>query len=79
MSNEPAQLIESLQTALPGAEVEIKDPRGDGEILQVDVTYGGFAGISLQDQHRAIYKIIADTAPSLLERVSIKTKMPSAP
>ncbi|MCB1173003.1 MAG: BolA/IbaG family iron-sulfur metabolism protein [Leptospiraceae bacterium] len=49
-----------IEKTLPGAIVEVLDPRRDGVHLQARVTYAGFAGKTLLEQHRMVYDGLAE-------------------
>ncbi|MEM9155422.1 MAG: BolA/IbaG family iron-sulfur metabolism protein [Cyanobacteria bacterium P01_F01_bin.33] len=44
-----------IETALPGAIVEVLDPLRDGEHLQAVVVSERFAGLTMLQQHRLVY------------------------
>jgi stress-induced morphogen len=48
------QIKERIEKALPGAKAEILDPRMDGKHLKAVVTYDGFRGKPLLEQHRMV-------------------------
>ncbi len=45
--------------ALPGANVEVLDPRNDGKHLKTIVVWEGFKGLSLLEQHRKVNEAVA--------------------
>lgn len=68
-------LKERIETAIPGARVEILDPRRDGVHLEAHVTSAAFEGKLLVEQHRMIYTAVQDLLDSgELHALAIKTK-----
>jgi len=66
------QVKQLIEAGLPGALVE---PDGDGCQMGVVVTYAGFAGKTLIQQHRMVMETVkAQVASEELHALSIKTK-----
>jgi stress-induced morphogen len=55
-----ALLKHKLQTAFPGAKVDIQDPRMDNKHLKAVVIYDGFEGKSRIEQHRMVYAALKE-------------------
>ena len=54
-----AQEIEDMiRTAIPDAEVEIRDLAGDGDHYAAKVISSSFAGMSRVRQHQLVYKAL---------------------
>ncbi len=49
-----AEIKTMIETALPGAAVEVVDETGAGDHLRATVTAAQFAGLSRIDQHRLV-------------------------
>jgi len=62
-----------IEQGLPGAKVEITDPRKDGRHLKAIVLYKGFKGKSLIDQHRMVYGTLRKELKEELHTLSIET------
>lgn len=65
-----AQLILS---ALPDAEIEINDLRGDGTHFSAIVTAKAFTGKSRVDQHRMVYTALKEVLNEQLHALSLQT------
>ena len=48
------EIQQSIENVLNGAIVQVSDPRADGKHLKVIVTWTGFKGKSLLEQHRLV-------------------------
>ena len=64
-----------IETGLPGAEVEILDPRKDGVHLKAMVRYRGFEGKSLLEQHRMVYETLKEELKEELHALALETKV----
>jgi stress-induced morphogen len=54
MAVDLTELQSMIETALPGAVVEVSDEDGSGQHLRAVVTAPQFAGLSRIDQHRLV-------------------------
>ena len=54
MAVDLAELRSMIETALPGAEVEVIDEDGGGQHLRAEVKAPQFEGLSRIDQHRLV-------------------------
>jgi stress-induced morphogen len=71
-------LTELLRAAFPGDEVSVEDRTGGGDHFQVSVTSSRFDGLSLVEQHRLVYDVLADPlADGTIHELRIKTKGPT--
>src|SRR5262245_45434910 len=61
----PEEVRRQLQAALPGARIEVANPAGDGEHLEVRVAAAAFAGLGLVEQHRMVYAALGDLMPRI--------------
>lgn len=69
-------LKEKIETAIPGAMVQILDPRMDGVHLEAHVTSASFKDKLLVEQHRMVYAAVQDLLDSgELHALAIKTKV----
>lgn len=67
------QIKEKIETRLPGAKVEIKDPRRDGVHLKAIVIYKGFKDKSLVQQHQMVYATLKEELKEEIHALSIET------
>lgn len=72
-----AEQIEALiQAGLPDATVEITDLAGDGDHYAARVTSASFRGLSLRQQHQAVYAALGDRMGGVLHALQLKTLVP---
>src|SRR5215469_3670744 len=62
---DPEEVRRQLEAALPGARIEVANPAGDGEHLEVRVATAAFAGLGLVEQHRMVYAALGDLMPRI--------------
>lgn len=67
------ELKSRIENGLPGASVEILDPRRDGVHLQANVVYQGFDGKSLLEQHRMVYGLLEEELKGELHALALQT------
>ncbi|MEE8112292.1 MAG: BolA/IbaG family iron-sulfur metabolism protein [Acidobacteriota bacterium] len=64
-----------IQTALPGAQVFLRDYTGEGNHFEAHIVWSGFEGMSQVQQHRKVYEalegIVGGDAP--VHALSMKT------
>lgn len=65
-----------IRSALPGAEVEIDDLRGDGDHYAAHVVYEGFRGLSRVRQHQMVYKALEGRMGGVLHALALQTSAP---
>lgn len=66
-----------IADALPGAEVEVKDLTGTGDHFEARVVSPSFAGLSMVQQHQAVYAPLQDLLKSgQLHALALKTSAP---
>jgi stress-induced morphogen len=63
-----------IEAALPGAQVEITDLRGDGDHYHVTVTNSAFEGKSRIQQHQMVYAAMQGKMGNELHAMSLTTK-----
>jgi len=67
---------QKIESHLKGSKAEILDPRHDGKHLKAIVTYAGFEGKSLIEQHRMVLNSIKeDLGKDMIHALSIETKI----
>ena len=69
--------IEALiKSALPGAEVTIRDLAGDGDHYAARVVSESFAGMSRIQQHQAVYAALGGRVGGELHALQLETAVP---
>ena len=70
----PANEIERLiKAALPDADVEIDDLRGDGDHYAARVASASFAGLSRVQQHQRVYNALGGRMGGDLHALALQT------
>ena len=70
------QIKQKIEDNLPGSKAEILDPRHDGKHLKAIVTYPGFDGKSLIEQHRMVMDSLKnDIKKDFIHALSLETKV----
>ena len=73
-----AQEIEELiRSAIPDAEVEIRDLAGDGDHYAAKVVSQAFAGMSRVRQHQLVYKALGGRMGGELHALQLETAVPN--
>ena len=73
-----AQDIEDMiRTAIPDAEVEIRDLAGDGDHYAAKVTSPSCAGMSRVRQHQLVYKALGGRMGGELHALQLETAVPN--
>lgn len=73
---DPKEVHRLIVEALPGAEVEVLDPMGDGDHLQATVSSDRFAGLPLVKQHKLVMEALREPLKGQLHALQLKTKTP---
>jgi acid stress-induced BolA-like protein IbaG/YrbA len=74
---DPKELAQRISTALPGAEVEVRDLTGTGDHFEARVVAAAFEGLAMVDQHQAVYGPLRDVLDSgALHALALKTYTP---
>jgi stress-induced morphogen len=69
--------IESMiREALPGAQVDIEDLRGDGDHYAAHVVYDGFKGLPRVKQHQMVYNALQGRMGGELHALALQTSAP---
>ena len=72
------ELTQLIETALPGAAVQIVD-QGGGDHLAASIVAPQFAGKSLIQQHRMVYAAVQDRFDDgSIHALALKTRAPEA-
>ena len=70
--------IEALiRSAIPDAEVSIRDLKGDGDHYAARVSSASFAGMSRVRQHQAVYAALGGRMGGELHALQLETAVPS--
>jgi len=72
---DPAEVRSRIESALPGARVEVADTTGGGDHFEVSVAAAAFAGLGLVEQHRLVYGALGDLMPRI-HALSLRTETP---
>jgi stress-induced morphogen len=72
-----AELTRMIESALPGASVEVIDETGSGDHLRATVIAPQFDGLSRLDQHRMVKAAVRERfEDGAIHALSVKTKVP---
>jgi stress-induced morphogen len=74
-----AHVRAAIESALPGARVEVVDTTGTEDHFAAEVVAEQFAGLSRIDQHRMVYAALADgMADGSIHALALRTRAPQA-
>ncbi len=74
---DPREIEKRIASALPGAEVEVRDLTGTGDHFEARVVAAAFEGLGMLDQHQAVYAPLRDILDSgALHALALKTYTP---
>jgi stress-induced morphogen len=72
-----AEIRRMIETALPGAAVEVVDETGGGDHLRAVVAAPQFEGLSRLDQHRLVKAAVKERFDDgTIHALSVKTALP---
>jgi stress-induced morphogen len=72
-----AEIERMIESALPGAAVEVVDETGSGDHLRATVSASQFAGLSRLDQHRLVRAAVKERFDDgTIHALSVKTELP---
>lgn len=74
-ANEIEQMI---RAALPDAQVEIRDLRGDGDHYAATVISAAFAGKTKVQQHQMVYQALKGRMGGELHALALQTQVPQS-
>lgn len=69
-------IVRLIREALPDAQVEIQDLRGDGDHYATRVTSASFKGKSRVQQHQMVYAALQGRMGGELHALAIQTAIP---
>ncbi|HEY8963292.1 MAG TPA: BolA/IbaG family iron-sulfur metabolism protein [Alphaproteobacteria bacterium] len=75
MAMDAAKIEAMLRDGIPGADVELKDLRGDGDHYAAIVTAAAFAGKSRIEQHRMVQQALQGKLGGELHALQIHTRV----
>ena len=71
------QIVALITSAIPDAEVTIRDLAGDGDHYAARVVSSSFAGMSRIRQHQAVYAALGGRVGGELHALQLETAVPS--
>ncbi|MFL6724810.1 MAG: BolA family protein [Sphingomicrobium sp.] len=66
-----------IRTALPDAQIEIRDLAGDGDHYAARVVSASFAGLNRVRQHQLVYKALGGRMGGELHALQLETSVPN--
>ncbi len=66
-----------IKEALPDAQVQLKDLRGDGDHYQVTVESAAFTGKTRIQQHQMVYAALQGRVGGVLHALALTTSAPA--
>ena len=76
MAMQPAEIERLIKTALPDADVEIRDLAGDGDHYAAKIVSEAFRGKSRVQQHQIVYAALQGHMGGLLHALALQTSAP---
>lgn len=71
-----SEIVQKIKLAIPDAEVEITDLRGDGDHYAAMVTAAAFKGKTRVQQHKMVYDAFDGGMGSQLHALALQTAIP---
>ena len=71
----PEDIRRALESAMPGARVQVADTTGAGDHFDVQVSAPVFAGKTLVEQHQLVYGALDDLMPRI-HALALRTTTP---
>lgn len=68
------EIQKKIEEGLPGCTVEILDPYRDGVHIKAVVTYKGFSGKGLIEQHRMVYATLKEELKEEIHALALETR-----
>jgi stress-induced morphogen len=69
------EIRQCVETALPGARVQVEDTTGAGDHFELRVVTPAFAGKGLVEQHQIVYRALG-ALMSRIHALSLRTQVP---
>jgi stress-induced morphogen len=76
MAMAASEIVALIKTAIPDAEVAIRDLAGDGDHYAARVVSPSFAGLSRIKQHQAVYAALGGRVGGELHALQLETAVP---
>jgi len=73
---EPEAVIAIIEAGIPNAKVEVVDTTGTKDHFSAVVISDTFDGLSLVDQHQAVYKAVGNHMTNEIHALQLKTYSP---
>ena len=74
----PDQVKAAISLAMPDAQVEVEDPTGGGDHLQVTVISAAFDGLTRVKQHQLVYGALRqELASEAIHALALQTSSPA--
>lgn len=77
MAMDASEIERLIKGALPDAEIEIEDLRGDGDHYAARITSSAFAGKSRVQQHQMVYDALGGRMGGELHALALTTQAPT--
>jgi stress-induced morphogen len=71
------QVKELIEAGLPGAAIEVTDERSTGDHFSAVIEWAGFEGLSLLEQHQAVYTAVGEHLTKEIHALQLKTFPPN--
>lgn len=78
MAMDAVEIEKMIKDALPDAQVEIQDLRGDGDHYAATVVSSAFAGKTRVQQHQMVYAALKGRMGGVLHALALTTQTPNA-
>ena len=76
MAMSPAEIESMIKAAIPDAQVDIEDLRGDGDHYAAYVVSASFKGKTRVQQHQMVYQALRGRMGSELHALALQTSSP---
>ena len=73
-----SNIVDMIKEAIPDAQIDITDLRGDGDHYSAVVTSQSFKGKTRVQQHRMVYDALQGDMGSGLHALALQTAIPAA-
>jgi stress-induced morphogen len=71
------EIVDLIRSAIPDADVEIRDLAGDGDHYAAKVVSPSFAGMSRVRQHQLVYRALGGRMGGELHALQLETAVPN--
>ena len=77
MAMNESDIVQMIKEALPDAEVQLEDLRGDGDHYAAYVSSAEFEGKTRVQQHQMVYKALKGRMGNELHALALQTSVPN--